>query len=294
MLKYKVGNSADKNPPRRKSFPGGVILTTEYKKNIADSTDNLKYYDLHTHSRYSFDGDKTPAGEIDAMAKAAISAGLRGIAVTDHCDIDGVLDGYYPKYDKEEIRRDVFAAKEKYAGKLGILYGIELGQPHAKPEEARRLLDECRFEYVLGSLHNLRGVPDFSFFHYGKMEPEVIDHFIGRAVDELCEIARFPGITTMAHITYPARYMRQDGVKYDFLKFEKKWRELFHIMIENGLNLEINTSGLRKPNDGKTMPESDLIALYKDQGGKRFTLGSDAHTSGDIGKGLAEGLEKIK
>ena len=294
MLKYKVGNSADKNPPRRKSFPGGVILTTEYEKNIAYSTDSLKYYDLHTHSRYSFDGDKTPAGEIDAMAKAAISAGLRGLAVTDHCDIDGVLDGYYPKYDKEEIRRDVLAAKEKYAGKLGILYGIELGQPHAKPEEARRLLDECRFEYVLGSLHNLRGVPDFSFFHYGKMEPEVIDHFMSRAVDELCEIARFPGITTMAHITYPARYMRQDGVKYDFLKFEKKWRELFHIMIENGLNLVKTTRGLRKPNDGKTMPESDLIALYKDQGGKRFTLGSDAHTSGDIGKGLAEGFEKIK
>ena len=72
MLKYKVGNSADKNPPRRKSFPGGVILTTEYEKNIAYSTDSLKYYDLHTHSRYSFDGDKTPAGEIDAMAKAAI------------------------------------------------------------------------------------------------------------------------------------------------------------------------------------------------------------------------------
>lgn len=259
---------------------------------VSDIND-LKYYDLHTHSRYSFDGDKSPAGDIDAMAEAAISAGLRGIAITDHCDIDGVLDGYYPKYDKEEIRRDVLAAKEKYAGKLGILYGIELGQPHAKPEEARRLLDECRFEYVLGSLHNLRGVPDFSFFHYGKMEPEVIDHFMSRAVDELCEIARFPGITTMAHITYPARYMRQDGVKYDFLKFEKKWRELFHIMIENGLNLEINTSGLRKPNDGKTMPESDLIALYKDQGGKRFVLGSDAHTSGDIGKGLAEGLAKI-
>lgn len=259
---------------------------------VSDIND-LKYYDLHTHSRYSFDGDKSPAGDIDEMARAAISAGLRGIAITDHCDIDGVLDGYYPKYDKEEIRRDVLAAKEKYAGKLEILYGIELGQPHAKPEEARRLLDECRFEYVLGSLHNLRGVPDFSFFHYGKMEPEVIDHFMNRAVGELCEIARFPGITTMAHITYPARYMRQDGVKYDFLKFEKKWRELFHIMIENGLNLEINTSGLRKPNDGKTMPESDLIALYKDQGGKRFVLGSDAHTSGDIGKGLADALSKI-
>ena len=59
---------------------------------VSDIND-LKYYDLHTHSRYSFDGDKSPAGDIDEMARAAISAGLRGIAITDHCDIDGVLDG---------------------------------------------------------------------------------------------------------------------------------------------------------------------------------------------------------
>ena len=69
-------------------------MESESKRIIENNINNLKYYDLHTHSRYSFDGDKTPAGEIDAMAKAAISAGLRGIAVTDHCDIDGVLDGY--------------------------------------------------------------------------------------------------------------------------------------------------------------------------------------------------------
>ena len=43
-------------------------MESESKKIIENSTDSLKYYDLHTHSRYSFDGDKTPAGEIDAMA----------------------------------------------------------------------------------------------------------------------------------------------------------------------------------------------------------------------------------
>ena len=44
----------------------------------------------------------------------------------------------------------------------------------------------------------------------------------------------------------------------------------------------------------KTEIMLDSIGMvYKDQGGKRFVLGSDAHTSGDIGKGLAEGLAKI-
>ena len=234
-------------------------------------------YDLHVHSKYSFDGDRSGAGEIDFIAETALSMGLRGIAITDHCDIDGELAGYYPKCDFDAVRRDVFAAKEKFAGRLDILFGVELGQPHVEPEAARRLLEKYRFEFVLGSLHNLRGAPDFMFMKYNVMEREVLDWLMSRMFDELIEIARFGGITSMAHLTYPARYLRAEGIDYDFLKFEDKLRQLFHIMKENGLYLEINTSGLTRPGDGKTSPDDDIIALYEDCGCNLFTIGSDRH-----------------
>jgi histidinol-phosphatase (PHP family) len=248
-------------------------------------------HDAHIHSKYSFDGDKKGGGEIDIIAETAIERHIDEISICDHCDIDGVLEGIYPPYPKNEIAEAISAAKEKYSGRLKINYGIELGQPHTREREARKLLDECTFDFVLGSLHNLSGYPDFCFLKYEKMQPSHIDLLVKRSISEQCEIACFPGISSLAHITYIGRYLNQSGINYDFMRYEDDWRKLFHILIENGIALEINTSGLRR--GSITMPGRELIALYKDCGGKKFTLGSDAHTACDIGANFDEAFELI-
>ena len=247
--------------------------------------------DMHVHSKYSFDGARDGSGEPDALAEAAIARGLREIAVCDHCDIDDILDGIYPPYPRREIADSICAAKEKYAGRLKIDYGIELGQPHARPDEARALIRECGFDFVLGSLHNLRGYPDFAFLKYEEMTPEHIDLLVRRAISEQCEIARFEGINALAHITYIGRYLARSGVKFDFMQYEERWRELFHILIENGIALEVNTSGLRRGDI--TMPGEELISLYFDCGGELLTLGSDAHTARDVGADLSRADDMI-
>ncbi|MBQ4042567.1 MAG: PHP domain-containing protein [Clostridia bacterium] len=56
-------------------------------------------YDTHTHSVYSFDGHHTPS----EMCAEAEKAGVAAFVITDHCDIDGVLDGFYPDYDEEAV-----------------------------------------------------------------------------------------------------------------------------------------------------------------------------------------------
>lgn len=249
------------------------------------------------HSKYSFDGAKDGTAEIDVIVKTAIERGLSEIAICDHCDIDDILDGIYEPYPKDEIRADILAAKKKYSGKIKINYGIELGEPHVRPDEATALIDECGFDFVIGSLHNLRGYPDFAFLRYTEMTPEHIDWLARRNISELCEIARFPKIDTLAHITYMGRYFANDGIDYDFMKHETAWRELFHIIIENGIALEVNTSCLRKASipEGKRkfMPDADLLRLYFDCSGTRLTLGSDAHTAKDIAAGFEEAGQMI-
>jgi histidinol-phosphatase (PHP family) len=42
------------------------------------------------------------------------------------------------------------------------------------------------------------------------------------------------------------------------------------------------------------MPSFDLLKLYKECGGEVITIGSDAHTSADIGAGIAEGQELLR
>ena len=83
------------------------------------------------HSQYSGDIDPGEGASVDALCARAVETGLTTIAVTDHCDIDGIYEGYFPPLDFEGVRRDVYAAKEKYANRLTLLYGLELGQgPH--------------------------------------------------------------------------------------------------------------------------------------------------------------------
>lgn len=245
----------------------------------------LTKYDLHVHTSFSFDGESS----IDEVAEAAIAAGLRGIAITDHCDIDGVCDGIYPPYPAEELNSAINEAKERYAGRIDILRGIELGQPHVQVFKARDLLKKYDYDFVIGSLHNMKNYPDFYFLRFDRMEKPQIEQIVSRMIRELKKVVWFEWsdsikychhVDSLAHITYISRYLDECGVEYDMMRHEAEWRELFTEMVKANIALELNTSNLR--NGGRLMPELPLIELYMDCGGKRFTLGSDAHNAKNI------------
>ena len=54
------------------------------------------YCDFHTHTKFSFDGD--PSSTPDALCRRALEIGLTDLAITDHCDINGEVEGIYDVY----------------------------------------------------------------------------------------------------------------------------------------------------------------------------------------------------
>lgn len=54
-------------------------------------------------------------------------------------------------------------------------------------------------------------------------------------------------------------------------------KDIFQVIIERGIALEINLSSLHKPYQ-EVIPEPHYLHIYKDMGGSFFSLGSDAHT----------------
>lgn len=246
-------------------------------------------YDTHTHSVFSFDGHHTPA----EMCAEAEKAGVAAFVVTDHCDIDGVLDGFYPDYDVESVRRAVDAANEAYAGRVRVWRGIELGQPSLRPEQSAELLRRGQFDFVIASCHNLANVPDFYFFDYTAMPMPLAQDLYRRMLRELCGHAAVPGICTVAHLSYPLRYMAKAGKKMDLYGFEADFRCLFSVMRENGAALELNTKGLWTGGiDADT--ERFILRLWYDCGGRDVTLGSDAHRAHEIGRGFDEGSALLR
>ena len=67
----------------------------------------------------------------------------------------------------------------------------------------------------------------------------------------------------------------EEGNKKDLSKHREKLTQIFTMLIERGKALEINTRMISQP-QGRQGIEY-IISLYTSLGGKKFTLGSDAH-----------------
>ena len=98
----------------------------------------------------------------------------------------------------------------------------------------------------------------------------------------------------ITHITYPLRYMAGDyGRKVDLAPYKDLIDELFRTIIQKNLALEVNSSGLRQKL-GRPMPDEPLLRRYYELGGRKLTLGSDAHRAADLAAGIPECREMLR
>jgi histidinol phosphatase-like PHP family hydrolase len=118
----------------------------------------LNIIDLHNHTTFSYDGTEAP----EALIENAAARGLDIIGITDH---QFTIGSRLPAYI-EKIR----AMQEKYAGKIQVLCGLEIGT-RPKPDDllpaACRGLDYCLFE----SLDSPAGMDLFEFLEWRRLFP---------------------------------------------------------------------------------------------------------------------------
>lgn len=237
-------------------------------------------FDSHTHSRFSFDGD--PSADPAALCEAAMARSITHLALTDHYEVGNDPEGLNMPYDAAAAKEAVLAAKEAFAGKIVLSYGIEAGQINQYPDLALRFLSEHRFETVIGSVHNLRGKPDFYFWDMRNIsEQEFHEHWIAY-LKEIREILAIGGFDILAHLTYPVRYLRKAGKRFD-LSFDRPLlEEILGTVIDQGILLEVNSSGFRQGIDSP-LPDRRILSLYREMGGRLISVGSDAHNPAHIG-----------
>lgn len=88
--------------------------------------------DSHVHTNYSDDSTMRPE---DAV-KQACSLGLKGIALTDHYDLDFPDKQYLFEFDAKKRAEHIKELREVHGSEIEIIEGIELGvQPH--------VVDDC-------------------------------------------------------------------------------------------------------------------------------------------------------
>ena len=229
--------------------------------------------DYHTHTEASFDCKES----IFNVCAAAVKAGLREICITDHydCGYDVCRDTLAKTYPSIE------RAALEFGPELTVKKGLEVGEATQCHEDERFMLDNYRFDCLLGSMHNIRGNGDFYFMEVLE-DPEGMIRKYFEELIEMCETCDFD---VLAHLTYPLRYKAFHGIK-DLSIYDKEITRIFRLLADTGRGLEINTGGLRISDYGLLLPTEDLLRYYKSLGGEIITFGSDAHEAASVAFGF--------
>ena len=239
--------------------------------------------DYHVHSYYSDDCNTSMENQI----KRACSLGLDEICFTDHVDYGVKFDDIdYPKYFAEIDR-----LKEKYAGKIAVRSGLEIGVQTHTIGQYESLYNEWsgELDFLLLSVHQVNDMCLWSQdYQSGKSQGE---YNRGYYEELLKVIQSYNDYSVLAHLDVIVRYDLAGA--YPFSKVKDIVAEILTTAINHGKGIEMNTSSWRYGlND--TQPCREILRMYHDLGGEILTLGSDAHSPGYIHSHMDEAREILR
>lgn len=224
------------------------------------------YIDLHVHTEFSCDSE----AKMEQYAEAALAKGINTLCFTDHVDLNP-NDYGYNYYAPDRYFENYRKVRDKYAGRVKLLAGIEFGEPHLYADKLKEL-SVYPYDYIIGSIHWIGDM-----FPCQKVREQYsAKEFYTLYWEEVLKTVKHGGFDALGHIDFPKRYYGE--IYYE----ETKVREIFKHLLDKDMVIEINTSSLRKGHS-ETMPGDELLAMYKDCGGRYITVGSDAHEVPDVG-----------
>jgi len=240
--------------------------------------------DYHMHTLFSPDS-KAP---MEVMCRAALASGIREIGFSEHYDLhplEGTRDWFRPEPWFAELRR----CRQVFDERLVIRAGVEIGEPHLFADEARALLSAYPFDYALGSLHWIGSKLIFDPDYFDRPADEAFREFFV----ELEHMTSVGGFDILSHFDVPVRIGFGVYGEYDPARYEDVIRPALRNCLAHGIALDVNAAALR----GKARvltPGVEILRWYREMGGERVTLGSDAHRPDHVGAHLDEALAAIR
>lgn len=247
--------------------------------------------DFHVHESHSRDA---PGALVEGYIRAAEAMGMDEICFTTHLIISGpdtansIMVEEIPEYF-EEIER----GQSMTGVKLRV--GLEVDYFPGEERRLASLLDEYPFDFILGSLHYIRG------YDIGAKEGSMA-FFGGRGLREALDIyytdwglAVESGLfDVMAHPDYFRKYLSHTFPSPLTLEdYGSRLFEAIESLKSYGVGVEVNPSGYRH-GIGDCYPSLELLRVMKEEGIETVTIGSDSHRVEDLGSRLEEAVDRLR
>lgn len=230
--------------------------------------------DLHVHLLGHRDREATRE-TIRGFLDEAKRKNLTRIGFADH-------DMYWNDLNFDLIRETA----TEYPG-LEVRVGLEVDYREENEDIIRSMIAHYDFDYIIGSVHEINGW----FFDY----PEEEEEHLRRNADDLYRgyfsLVEKAAVSGLFNIIGHFDLVKLFGIR-PLSDVRILAAPALEAVKKNGLAIEINTNGRYKPVN-EFYPEFKLVAMIQ-QMGIPFTLGSDAHEAGNVGRDLNEAIGQLK
>jgi len=240
--------------------------------------------DLHVHSSCSLDGQSS----IEELCEAAIELGLGAICVADHWDFDPA-DAGYGHFNDEQYTGLIEAARAKYRSKLRLFKGVEIDYQQRFEDEIREALGRTLFDHVLGAVHYVDGI----MLGRELLATRGLEAVYAGYLREVAASAKSGLFASIAHFDYVSKYAGPNKALWRSESLRRSLHDCLFEVIKSGAALEVNTRGLIR-SSRNFYPSVELLRPYRELGGKRVTVGSDAHHKDEVGLGIGAAYAMVE
>jgi histidinol-phosphatase (PHP family) len=225
---------------------------------------------------------------MEVMCRRAVQKNLRGLAFTDHLELEFVYAGEDWGLDLDLYFEKISEMQTIFGNQLDVYSGIEITLSGSVIKEARAVCRDRPLDIVIGSVHGVDGIDvGYPAYFEGKTKHEAYARYLERIWDMAVQ---FQDYSVVGHIGYISRYAPYREKELGFKEHADILDSIFKKIIETGHGLELNMKR------GVVTPSVDLLKRYRFLGGEIVTAASDAHSPEQLGEGfdgvLAECLKE--
>lgn len=226
---------------------------------------------FHVHSNWC-DGKST----VKELVESAIEKGFTHLGFSGHSYLENAKEFSLYGDRFNSYVQEVNKAKETYFGKIKIFLGIE--------QDCFSLPPTYPFEYMIGSVHNIKKNGEYLFFDHIQEETErIIKEVYGGKYalfakdyfETLSNVIDMTGADIVGHFDLCSKYNEKlnnsqtcEYLEYANLAVEK--------LCKTGAYFEINTGAMARGYRSAPYPSLEILKMIYLAGGK-FVINSDCH-----------------
>lgn len=240
--------------------------------------------DYHLHTQLC----RHALGTVDQYVRAAREQGLDEICFTDHIPLPlGKDPEHRMSFDDVDLYLEMVESSRRRNPNLSVLTGIEADFIDGHATFLQDFLSAHPFDLVIMSVHFIDHWPRNQWvfdFHFDEHSIRDIYHDYFQAMIRGVDTGLFDVVGHLDLIKQPG-FPVMDSNPGDI-------GDLLDAVARQGMAVELNTSGLRKP-ISEYYPSWDIVEQILERG-IPVTLGSDAHSPDQVGFGFDGLLSRLK